>query len=64
VISLAHTLHLDVIGEGVETASQAQTLKTLGCDYGQGFLFGKPVSAKDASDVARLAAQLREQCVA
>jgi diguanylate cyclase (GGDEF)-like protein/PAS domain S-box-containing protein len=42
VISLAHTLDLQVVAEGIETTAQAETLHGLGCDHGQGFLLGRP----------------------
>ena len=44
VISMAHDLGLSVIGEGVETAEQADALRENGCDILQGYLFGHPVS--------------------
>lgn len=43
-INLAHTLGLDVVAEGIETEAQLEILKKLGCDYGQGYLFSKPVT--------------------
>ncbi len=42
VISLSHALGLQVIAEGVENAFQLAELKTLGCEYAQGYLFAKP----------------------
>ena len=39
---MAHALGLNVVAEGVETAGQARILCELGCDLGQGFLWGKP----------------------
>lgn len=44
VIQLAHALDMDVVAEGVETAEQAQSLRGLGCEYGQGFHFARPMS--------------------
>ncbi|QDZ40693.1 EAL domain-containing protein [Euhalothece natronophila Z-M001] len=41
IISLAHNLNMDVIAEGIETERHWETLQELGCEYGQGFLFGK-----------------------
>jgi EAL domain-containing protein (putative c-di-GMP-specific phosphodiesterase class I) len=43
VISLAHTLRLTVIAEGVEHQEQAKLLRLLDCDEAQGYLFSKPV---------------------
>jgi EAL domain-containing protein (putative c-di-GMP-specific phosphodiesterase class I) len=45
-IKLAHSLNLDVVAEGVETEIERQTLVELGCEYGQGWLFGKPASVR------------------
>jgi diguanylate cyclase (GGDEF)-like protein len=47
VISLAHALGLDVVAEGVETAQQLEILRSLQCDFAQGFLFSRPVPASD-----------------
>lgn len=49
IISLGHLLNLKVISEGVETADQLTTLENIGCDYIQGFLWGKPLSPEDAA---------------
>jgi diguanylate cyclase (GGDEF)-like protein/PAS domain S-box-containing protein len=43
IISLAHSLKLNVVAEGVETIEQSNLLKTLGCDELQGYLFSEPV---------------------
>jgi EAL domain-containing protein (putative c-di-GMP-specific phosphodiesterase class I) len=44
IISLAHALKLEVVGEGVETEQQAKTLHLLRCDQMQGYLISKPLS--------------------
>jgi EAL domain-containing protein (putative c-di-GMP-specific phosphodiesterase class I) len=45
ILSLAHALEIEVVAEGVEQASQRDLLASLGCQYGQGFLFGRAVPA-------------------
>lgn len=45
-IELAHSLKMDVVAEGIETEDERLALLELGCDYGQGWLFGKPASLK------------------
>jgi len=42
IIAMAHNLGKKVLAEGVESEDQARTLRDLGCDYGQGFLWGRP----------------------
>jgi EAL domain-containing protein (putative c-di-GMP-specific phosphodiesterase class I)/ActR/RegA family two-component response regulator len=46
IITLAHSLRLKVIAEGIEREDQLAFLRLLRCDEGQGYLFGKPVSAQ------------------
>jgi EAL domain-containing protein (putative c-di-GMP-specific phosphodiesterase class I) len=46
-ISLAHSLGMKVIAEGVETADQARAVTELGCDEIQGFFFCKPLPAEE-----------------
>ncbi len=43
IISLGHSLHLQVIAEGIESDAQLRFLKRHGCDHGQGFFYGEPV---------------------
>ena len=49
IIALAHTLHLDVLAEGVENEVQLSFLKARGCDYFQGFLVSPGVTADELS---------------
>ena len=44
-VSLATSLELKVVAEGVETAGQVEMLQAGGCHYGQGYLFAKPMAA-------------------
>jgi PAS domain S-box-containing protein/diguanylate cyclase (GGDEF)-like protein len=46
IISLAHSLNLKVVAEGVETDEQSRLLRLLGCDEMQGFVFSKPVPSE------------------
>ncbi len=46
IIQLTHTLGLDAVAEGVETLKQLALLKTMGCDYAQGFYLDRPAPAK------------------
>jgi diguanylate cyclase (GGDEF)-like protein/PAS domain S-box-containing protein len=45
IIAMAHKLGLKVIAEGIETAEQRSLLKAAGCDFGQGYLYSRPVPA-------------------
>ncbi|MEI6875321.1 MAG: EAL domain-containing protein [Spirochaetota bacterium] len=42
IISLGHELGKGIVAEGIETENQARALRSWGCDFGQGWLFGKP----------------------
>ncbi len=45
LLTLAHTMNLTVVAEGIETVEQLTTLRAMGCEYGQGYLFAKPMPA-------------------
>ena len=49
IVSLGHNLGMNVVAEGVETETQLVALRSLGCEYRQGFLFSRPVEAAAAS---------------
>lgn len=53
IIGLAHSLDLKVVAEGVEHAEQADFLRSLGCDYAQGFLFAAPALANELFKASR-----------
>jgi diguanylate cyclase (GGDEF)-like protein len=55
IVSLAHTLGLKVIAEGVEEDEQRTLLKELGCDQIQGYLTGRPMSAEKIAPLLRAA---------
>ena len=48
LIALAKTLGIDVVAEGVESERQAALLTALGCQFAQGYLFSRPLSASEA----------------
>lgn len=45
VVDLARSLDLEVVAEGIETTAQRDIVRSLGCRFGQGYLFGRPVDA-------------------
>jgi EAL domain-containing protein (putative c-di-GMP-specific phosphodiesterase class I) len=49
IVTLAHSLRMTVIAEGIETAEQAAQIKALPCEYGQGYFFSYPVDAEGAA---------------
>jgi EAL domain-containing protein (putative c-di-GMP-specific phosphodiesterase class I) len=49
IIGLAKTLRMTVVAEGVETAEDVLTLRSLGCDCAQGYYFAKPLTEAEAS---------------
>ena len=53
IISLAHSLRLKVVAEGVETSEQLDALESMGCDQYQGFHFSPPISASDLAALIR-----------
>jgi EAL domain-containing protein (putative c-di-GMP-specific phosphodiesterase class I) len=50
IIELAHTLRMEVIAEGVESAEQAGILREMGCDAAQGVYFSKPLPTEDVPE--------------
>lgn len=52
VIGLAKSLNIATVAEGVETADQAQALRSFGCGQGQGYLFGRPTPAALVPEIA------------
>ena len=53
IISMGHILKLKVISEGVEKEDQLETLKNIGCDYIQGFLWGTPLLPEEAEALVK-----------
>jgi EAL domain-containing protein (putative c-di-GMP-specific phosphodiesterase class I) len=48
ILNLAHGLDMSVVAEGIETQEQLEILRGLGCEYGQGYLFAKPLPLEQA----------------
>ncbi|MCE9523679.1 MAG: EAL domain-containing protein [Alphaproteobacteria bacterium] len=57
IIRLAHDLDMSVVAEGVETQSESSRLKSLRCEFAQGFLFGAPMDATAAYNFIALKAR-------
>lgn len=49
IIALAHTLDMDVVAEGIEHEMQLNQLKSLGCEFGQGYWFSRPLDVNSAT---------------
>jgi EAL domain-containing protein (putative c-di-GMP-specific phosphodiesterase class I) len=54
IIELARVLSMDVVAEGIETCEQFRLLRQLGCRFGQGYLFARPLSAEAVTQLLRL----------
>ena len=55
VMDLARNLSMDVVAEGLETEDHAVILDTMGCQFGQGFLFGRPMDREAAERLMQVA---------
>lgn len=54
IIELARVMGMDVVAEGIETCEQYHLLREMGCRFGQGFLFARPMSALAMTELLRL----------
>lgn len=50
IITLAHSLGMDVVAEGIETEIELETLQKLGCEFGQGYFFAAPITTEMARE--------------
>ncbi|MBO7702819.1 MAG: EAL domain-containing protein, partial [Solobacterium sp.] len=51
IISMGHVMNFDVIAEGVEENEQLETLRSIGCDYIQGYYWGRPMPPEKAAEL-------------
>ena len=54
IVELARVMGMDVVAEGIETREQYMLLRRLGCRFGQGFLFSRPVPVETVTRMLRL----------
>ena len=57
IVALAHSMAMEVVAEGVETAGQVGLLRRLGCEYGQGYYFSRPIDREEAGALLRTGPQ-------
>ena len=46
IVKIAQTMDMQVVAEGIETPEQLAQLRSLNCDFGQGYFFSKPLTAE------------------
>jgi diguanylate cyclase (GGDEF)-like protein len=54
IVALAHNLRLEVIAEGIERQEDVERLRILGCEYGQGYFYARPLTAEKATEALSL----------
>ena len=64
IIELARVLGMEVVAEGIETYEQYRLLRQLGCRFGQGFLFARPMTAEAVTQLLRLPGRVLPEPVA
>jgi EAL domain-containing protein (putative c-di-GMP-specific phosphodiesterase class I) len=61
LVAMSREMRLDTIAEGIETEAQAAVLLAMGCAQGQGYLYGRPMPARDALDFYRQTHLMHEE---
>ena len=61
ILGIAKNLNVPVIAEGVETDTQLQKLKNLGCEFVQGYYFSQPISPQEFEETVILQEQKKQQ---
>ena len=59
IITIAKALHMNIVGEGIETVDQYEQLLALGCDRGQGYYFARPMPAHAVGELLRAGSRRR-----
>ena len=62
IVTLAHSLRLEAVAEGVEQPEQVAILKQLGCEQAQGYLFARPLPAADLDEWLRCSSGAQPRC--
>ncbi|MBV1911354.1 MAG: EAL domain-containing protein [Kangiellaceae bacterium] len=53
IVALAKTLEIELVAEGIETYQQLETLREMGCDYGQGYFLSKPMHSRNTEEAIK-----------
>lgn len=61
MVDLGHALKIEVTAEGVENIQQGEILRSIGCDYGQGYLYGHPVRYDVENTLPRIGKTRKEE---
>jgi predicted signal transduction protein with EAL and GGDEF domain len=56
IVAMSNSLRVITVAEGIENAEQAERMRALGCTYGQGFFFARPLAADDVAAAVQVAA--------
>jgi EAL domain-containing protein (putative c-di-GMP-specific phosphodiesterase class I) len=57
IVALAHELDKEVVAEGIETGADANYLRAIGCEYGQGFHYGEPLDEREITRLLKVLAK-------
>ena len=60
IVAMSESLHIMTVAEGIETADQAERMRSLGCTYGQGYFFARPKGEVDFCEDLRVALSARD----
>jgi EAL domain-containing protein (putative c-di-GMP-specific phosphodiesterase class I) len=63
ILELARVMGMDVVAEGIETRAQHNLLRDLGCRYGQGYLYAKPMPAESITQLLRVPGRILADAV-